>query len=259
MVAKTSEARRRAFIAAVEETGNQTLAAERAKVSRVWVQLRRTDDPAFRAALDAAIASAKARLDAANTVTPKRTWCAQGGEELIVRGSNGRWTQVACARMRQWTPRTGARFLAVLSQTCNVKEACRAVGLSQASAYEHRRRWREFGDRWASAITFGYDTLSMALAASARAMLGDDSVVPDPQLGPITVDQAIQALWLHRARVCGVGRPPGHYPKVRDDGEITRVVLRKIEVLKRAKAAKAAAADRRATRAAMKVRPSDDD
>jgi len=36
MVAKTSQARREAFLAALRETGNQTIAAERAKVPRSW-------------------------------------------------------------------------------------------------------------------------------------------------------------------------------------------------------------------------------
>lgn len=48
MTAKFGEARRRAFLAALRETGNQTLAAERAKVSRSWVQSHRANDPAFR-------------------------------------------------------------------------------------------------------------------------------------------------------------------------------------------------------------------
>lgn len=36
MSARTSAARRRAFFVALAATGNQTLAAERAKVSRSW-------------------------------------------------------------------------------------------------------------------------------------------------------------------------------------------------------------------------------
>ena len=237
MAAKTSESRRRAFLAAVRETGNQTLAAERAKVSRAWVQLRRTDDPEFRAELEAAIAAAKVRLDSGGSLSPGRRWTSQDGEELTVRGSNGRWTQVARARVRQWTPRVEARFLAVLAQTCNVKEACRVVGLTQASAYAHRRRWRDFSDRWNSAIAFGYDSLAIALAGSARAMLGEDHIVPDPELAPITVDQALQVLRLHRARVCGEGRLPGRRAHVSDE-EVRATILKQVEVFKRAATAR---------------------
>ena len=47
MTAKTSPARRAAFMAAVAATGNRTLAAERARVSPSWVTLHRATDPAF--------------------------------------------------------------------------------------------------------------------------------------------------------------------------------------------------------------------
>ena len=54
MSRKTSPARRGAFLQALRETGNQTIAAERAKVSRSWVQLHRSTDPQFRADVAAA-------------------------------------------------------------------------------------------------------------------------------------------------------------------------------------------------------------
>ena len=47
MVARTSPACVNAFFATLAATGNQTLAAERAKVSRSWVTLHRSADPAF--------------------------------------------------------------------------------------------------------------------------------------------------------------------------------------------------------------------
>ena len=43
MVAKFGEARRQAFLAALRETGNQSLAAERARVSYAWVKLHREE------------------------------------------------------------------------------------------------------------------------------------------------------------------------------------------------------------------------
>ena len=45
MTAKFSQPRGEAFLAALRETGNRTLAAERAKVSQSWVQLHRSSDP----------------------------------------------------------------------------------------------------------------------------------------------------------------------------------------------------------------------
>lgn len=52
MTQKFTQVRKDAFLAALRVIGNQTLAAERAKVSRSWVQLHRGEDPAFRSAVE---------------------------------------------------------------------------------------------------------------------------------------------------------------------------------------------------------------
>lgn len=244
MTAKTGERRRAAFFRALEETGNQTLAAERAKVSRSWVSTWRARDPAFSAEVDRALLTAKARLDHAPGVGPDGAWRAQDGEELAVRGSNGRWTQVARARLRQWTPRAEARFLGSLAANCNVKLACAAVGLSPASAYNHRGRWPAFAEKWDAAIEQGYDRLATALMASAGAMLGDADMAPEAAMGPMTVEDAIRLLGLHQRRAVGLGRAPGRERRVRSLEEMRPVILAKIERAKRANQAEAAAAER---------------
>ncbi len=62
MSKKTSEARKSAFFTALAETGNQTISAERAGVSRSWVVQQQAADAAFRAEMDSCIAAANARL-----------------------------------------------------------------------------------------------------------------------------------------------------------------------------------------------------
>ena len=62
-----SERRRAAFLAALRATGNQTIAAERACVSRSWVSQQRARDPDFRRESDAAIGEARARLEGLRT------------------------------------------------------------------------------------------------------------------------------------------------------------------------------------------------
>lgn len=209
MSAKTSAARRAAFFAALAETGNQTLAAERAKVSRSWVSLHRAEDPAFRAELDAAIATAKERQRASGAVAPGKGWGTHAGEELAVRTSHGRRVQIARARAQQWTPRVEARFLSAPGATCNVKAACAAVGLSEESAYEHRGRWPDFAHRWQAALTLDYERLEEALHDSAGRLFGSVEPDLDAPIPPMTPDQALQLLWLHRHTVRGGGRPPG--------------------------------------------------
>ena len=62
MSAKISASRRAAFLKALGETGNQTLSAERAKVSRSWVTAQRARDAGFDGAVRAAIEAARERL-----------------------------------------------------------------------------------------------------------------------------------------------------------------------------------------------------
>ena len=83
---KTSPARRAAFFDALRETGNQTIACERAKVSRSWVRLQRSIDPQFKADVAAAVAEAKVGLSRADGRKPPSGWGFLDGEELVVKG-----------------------------------------------------------------------------------------------------------------------------------------------------------------------------
>lgn len=250
MSAKMSAARREAFLAALAETGNQTLAAERAKVSRSWVSLHRASDAAFRAELEAAIATAKARLGAADAVRPHAGWRTLAGEELVVRGSNGRRAQIARARVRQWTRATEARFLSTLAASCNVKAACETVGLSQESAYTHRKRWPAFAARWQEALEIGYDRIHGALVDGAHTLFGQIDYDPAERLAPMTVDQALQLMRLHQSQVNGTGQSPGRKlpPPTREevDAALTKALERHAHTLARREEAAAVRAARRA-------------
>lgn len=253
MTAKTSPARRAAFMAAVAATGNRTLAAERAKVSQSWVTLHRATDPAFRAELDAAMASVRERL-AAQRSAPEGMAPAAGlrtaaGEELVVRAGNGRRTQIARARLRQWTPRIEARFLDALAGCCNVRAACDAVGLSVPSAYNHRARWRSFGERWDAALATGYARIETAMVHAAGAMprLGADGAeagpidsTPDLSITGMTFDAAMQMMWLHQKQVKGTGRRSGAQKQAPDMEEVRKSILRKIDRIERHAAREAA-------------------
>jgi hypothetical protein len=232
MTAKTSQARRAAFFAALRETGNQTLACERAKVSRAWVQLQRSTDPQFKADVGAAVEEAKEKLRWAHcqganlprrsaamsgghgdpdnrargdvTCRPPREWRFQDGEELVVRGSRGRRVQVARARLHQWTPRVEARFLALLARTCNVRLSLREVGLSAQALHEHRKRWPDFDARCEDALDEGYWRLDGGVVTAGllglNPRLAERYALSPPMVAPMSADDAIRLLRLHERR-----------------------------------------------------------
>ncbi len=234
MSKKTSIARRAAFFRALAETGNQTVAAERAKVSRSWVSLHRASDPAFRTEMEAAILAAREGLRGVAGSAPGRHWGDIAGEELVIRGSNGRRAQIARARVRQWTARAEARFLRALAASCNVKAACAETGLSVASAYNHRRRWQGFARRWVEAEENGYIQLEFALIENASNMLeGGAEVEAGGPMPPMTISQAIHLLHMHKFNVRRMGRKPGGFARPRDYEALSAEILRKLTIIER--------------------------
>lgn len=211
MTKKFGAARKRAFLTYLSQTGNQTLSAERAKVSRSWVQLHRSTDAGFDAACREAIAEARLALRAPTPGPsipgrggalrePPGAWAFHEGEELVVNGSNARRVQIRRAKLSQWTARVEDRFLSVLAAICNVKAACGEVGLWPPSAYAHRKRWPDFARRWDKAIAIGTVELECRLHQAIRHFF--DREVPEPE-GPvseITVSDAIRLLAMYQAK-----------------------------------------------------------
>ncbi len=267
MSRKFSERRRKAFLSALAATGNQTLAAERVGVSRSWVGLQRATDAGFGAAVRAAIAVARERLRArpstslrtnggdgnvphpaqpragAESPSPARGrgadrppagWGFLDGAELVVRGSNGRRTQIGRARVGQWTGRVEARFLAALAATCNVKAACAEVGKAHSSAYGHRKRWRAFAAAWDAAIVEGYARIEVALIERGCNLFAEPAAPSDNPITEMTAAQAIHLLHMHQHRVHGIGKAPGkRWREPPTLAEVTESILRKIEAIER--------------------------
>ncbi len=243
MTAKTSQKRANAFFKALSETGNQTISAERACVSRSWVSQHRQNDAAFRARMEECVAAARARLSGAGGVASDPVvgakWGCIAGEELVLRGTGGsgggRRAQVARARIGQITPRVEARFLSVLRRTCNVKMACVAVGISAAAAYKHRDRWAEFGRAWDVAVQDGYFALEMALLENGiRALDPDaDGLAEEPALPmlPISADDAMRILGQRRFYVSGFGKRAGYKRPMPTEEETNAELIKRLRVL----------------------------
>ena len=249
MSKKFSAARKRAFLHYLAESGNQTLAAERAKVSRSWVRLHRSRDAAFDAACAQAIAAAKEKLRRApdqvrgdlRSNAPPVSWKYLDGAELVVRGTGGaragRRVQIARARIRQWTPRVEERFLGALAASCNVKAACAEAGMSLSSAYAHRHRWRSFAQAWDEAVAIGYARLEAALVeAGCNLFSPDEAPLDEPRdmvLTQMRADQAIHLLHMHKHAVHGLGKAPGGPRLVATDREVADALEKRVAQMNR--------------------------
>jgi hypothetical protein len=240
MSAKVSAARRAAFLKGLAQTGNVTVSAERAKVSRSWVLLHRKEHAAFDAACRAALAAAGERLGAHPEGRPPSGWGFLDGAELVVRGSRDRRVQIARARLSQFSPRVEDRFLAALAATCNVKAALAEAGMSKGAAYTHRKRWPAFAARWDAAVETGYARIEIGLLEQAGNLFSSaelpDDILPDAPMAEMTVDQAMQLLHMHKNQVHGIGRAPGKWPQPPRPVEYYRAsIMRKIEAITRAR------------------------
>lgn len=217
MTAKFSAQRKRAFLNYLSQTGNQTLSAERAKVSRSWVCLHRANDPLFDAACRAATDQAREALRQAaqgsGLPAAGARWRYLDGHELVVREACGRRVQIGRARLKQWTPRLEDRFLAALAATCNVTAASAEVGMWPTAAYNQRHRSEDFARRWDEALETGYVRLEAALVENARHRSEPREARPDVDMPPVTFDQALHLLNRHRYHLRGIGKRPGKAPR----------------------------------------------
>lgn len=154
MTARTSERRREAFLQAFALTGNQTLAAESAGLSRSTVRNLRRSDPGFDSRWRSARARASERLAASGCNRPPEGWARRAGETLVVQRAGRRPALVVRSRRTLWTPRVEERFLGRLRQSGNARLACREAGMTLSSYEKHWKRWPDFRKRVEAARAF---------------------------------------------------------------------------------------------------------
>ncbi|HYD37460.1 MAG TPA: hypothetical protein VEA60_07595 [Allosphingosinicella sp.] len=155
MTARIDQGRKRLFLRALGESGNLTLSAERAGVSRDWARLHRKANPAFEADCRAALARAARRLGRQEDNGPVQHWRSQGDTALVVIGRAGRQPRIVRSGELTWTPRQERRFLAAVRETNNLRLACALSGLNEAAMLKHRKRWPGFERRLEAARAIG--------------------------------------------------------------------------------------------------------
>lgn len=199
MTARISADRRAAFLRAFARSGNLTLAAERAGVSKSWVIKARLADSGFARECRAAKAAAGVRLGGGVCNRPPKGWERSGGRDLAVRRAGRRPAQVVRTFEGQWTPRAEARFLGALSRSGNLEMACDEARMMLSSYEAHSRRWPDFRQRVREARAFASDRLEAAVEADAARPLEIDFDAVE-ELPPPSIAEALAMARRHRRR-----------------------------------------------------------
>ena len=160
----------------------------------------------------------------------------KNGKAQVIRAT-GRWSQEA-----------EARFLGELAATANVRAAAAAAGFSTTAIYRRRGQWPGFRAAWDAALDQGYARIEALLIAGAcDALSGAGAVAgvgdgPPLAVAPMSVDQAMNLLRLHRASARG-GAPQRYDARAKpaDVAAVRASILRKVAAIERADARAAVA------------------
>lgn len=150
----------RAFLLALKMTGQATKAAREIGRGISAAYVRRQRDPEFARAWDQAVADGQAEWAALSTGR-------QGG---LDDGADGGRLARGHDRVDGWDKSRRGKFLRVLGRTKEVREACRAAGMSSTAAYALRGRSPAFARAWEKMLAL--EVPSILDAALERAVDG---------------------------------------------------------------------------------------
>lgn len=198
MTAKVSAAKRRAFLKAYAQSGNLTLSAEQAGMSKSWVVKAKRSDPDFDRDCRAAKATSVERLAGGECNRPPAAWKRHGGVDLVLQRVGKRPPQVVRTGGRwRWTPRAEGRFLGALRRCNNIRLACDWAGMTLSSYEAHWRRWPDFRRRVSEARAFAGSYLE-AKCEAERARPFDFGDPDEAGTPPLSIDALIRMVRRHR-------------------------------------------------------------
>ena len=157
----------------------------------------------------------------------------QASKELVPIGAGGKPRMRAMAR-GNWTKEKEREFLAVLADTCNVRAASKAVGMSTQAAYWRRKRNAAFRAAWAEAVTAAYQKLELVLIE--RTLNGTEKIIErhdgtEDRMREYPNNIGIALLKMHRSTAeAAAAREPAHE---QDDDEVRERLLQKLLRLKK--------------------------
>jgi len=175
------------YLRALGDTGNASLAAARAGVSRTWAYKRREADARF----DALCREMVTRF----RKSPPHPSAAYAAPSLSREGRGaGKRVQVRRDRLGGWTEDKEARFVERMRDTCSAWLASAAVGLSAGSAYERRKRRPAFAAAWDEAERDGWPPLDQPWIESAICFFEGREPPPDNPVRITSIDEVLEAM-----------------------------------------------------------------
>ena len=158
---------------------------------------------------------------------------------MVVRTRGGK-LQMRLAHPDKLTKAAEQAFLYALSATANVRLSAAAAGGSARAFYRRRREDAAFAREMRLALKMGWERLEMAaLAASAPESHADDlwRECPTAPMPPLTANQAIQLLCLHRKSVNQGWEQPHRRRRRGESDDIYRERLRAMWAVEKSRAA----------------------
>jgi hypothetical protein len=159
-------------------------------------------------------------------------------EEMVLVGA--RKGRLQKRKPRAWSKAKASKFVTVLAETCNVRQACRESGVSLSVAYRRRKIDAAFRASWLESLGIAYQQLELELLD--RAFNGVEKLVTrrdgsEERMRDYSNQLGLQLLKMHRdtAIEASTELPPSDVEEIREH------LLSKIKRLKQRREAKTAA------------------
>ena len=155
----------------------------------------------------------------------------QAKRELVPIGAGGK-PRMRMASRGSWTKEKEREFLAVLADTCNVRVASEAAGMSTQAAYWRRKRNAAFRTAWAEAVAAAYHKLELVLIE--RTLNGTEKIMQrhdgsEDRMREYPNNLGLALLKLRRSTVETVQRPAA----IDDGDEVRERLVQKLLRLKK--------------------------
>ncbi len=153
------------------------------------------------------------------------------GRQIRAGGKDG--PQIIESKGKRWTEEAEEIFLDHLAITANYTLAAKKTGFSREAIYKRRRRDPALAERCRAAIAEAVDRIDAHLVEGAERALAGRPPGSDSPIPPMTFDQAIAVVKLHRPAVTGQGRLAGWRGPARPLAEVKASILTKLSAIER--------------------------